>query len=287
MALHAAIRFTQEPDNLAAFSQYLYQLGFMHRISEHEQQLVLWVEDIAAIDWVRAQYAAFPLTAPVLGVAKKPFLSLVAINTFLSVPISGVTVLLAVIGFLLVWTNQLAWVSLLSFQGFSVSTHALLMNSTEQWQALLAQGEIWRLFTPMFLHFSWWHLGFNVVIFLFFAKQIEQKKGGMYLLWLILLLSAASNMAQFLYSATLFGGLSGVVYGLIAFCYSMNFFSKKNVYSCPAGLGILSVIMIVIGFLGVFSWLGIELANWAHLAGLVTGWLLAIILSFYYKNKIL
>jgi|SRR5690554_1347352 len=270
-----AMAFEQEPHNLAAFSHYLRRLGFPHRVSESNGQLVLWVFDESHIEWVKEQYALYE-QGVYADVPAKPRQTMAISALIIQSPLSYSLIALSVIGFFLVLANQIQWVSLLSFQGFSVQANTIVMDTHQQWLARMGQGEWWRLFTPMFLHFSWLHLGFNITLLGFFAIQLERHKGAFWLLSHILLFSLVANCAQYLSSTQLFGGMSGVVYGLIAYCAVINWRAGFSVYNCPRGLFYISLLMIVLGFFQVFAFFGVHIANWAHVGGFVTAWLIAL-----------
>ena len=49
--------------------------------------------------------------------------------------------------------------------------------SSPHWLSEVRQGQIWRLFTPMFLHFSIAHIAFNLLNMLTLGKVIERRIG--------------------------------------------------------------------------------------------------------------
>ena len=111
---------------------------------------------------------------------------------------------------------------------------------------------------------------------MFFARQIEQRQGGLNLLSHVLILALLSNLAQFWLSPEqLFGGLSGVVYGIMGYCWFINALRKEMFFLVPQGLMLASIIMILLSLSGMFSLFGMSIANWAHIAGLLSGLLLA------------
>jgi len=89
--------------------------------------------------------------------------------------------------------------------------HPTLAQFTD-WQA-------WRYFTPAFIHFSVLHLVFNLLWWWYLGGQIEQRLGSGKLLILLLVGAALPNLAEFFASGPLFGGLSGVVYALLGYCW--------------------------------------------------------------------
>ena len=76
----------------------------------------------------------------------------------------------------------------------------------------IRRGQIWRLFTPMFLHFDILHLLFNMWWIKDLGSVIERVKGPWTLLGLSFTISILSNVAEFYVSGPRFGGMSGVVF---------------------------------------------------------------------------
>lgn len=277
MSTWQALVFDQEPPQLAAFSRYLRRLGFPHRVSESNGQLVLWVFDENHITWVKEQYRLFE-QGIYSDIPEPQNKSASLTGLLLRSPLSFSLIALSVIGYLLFLLNQMQWVSWLSFQGFSIETDRVVVDTHQQWLNRMSQGEWWRLFTPMFLHFSWLHLAFNITLLGFFSIQLERHKGVLWLFSHVLLFSLAANCAQYYSdSSQLFGGMSGVVYGLIAYCAVINWRAGSAVYNCPRGLFYVSIVMMLLGFMQFYAFFGIQIANWAHVGGFVTAWLIAII----------
>ena len=141
------------------------------------------------------------------------------------------------------------------------------------------QNQWWRLVTPMFLHFSLAHLAFNSLWIYILGQQIEKIDGKLIFLILVLFSSVSSNFLQFYWvSSNLFGGLSGVIYGLIGYCMINEMDSPYQRYDIPPALYLFMIIWMLLGFLGLLDLFGFgSVANFAHLGGLVSGIAFAII----------
>ena len=131
----------------------------------------------------------------------------------------------------------------------------------------IKHGQVWRLFTPMFIHFGEMHLLFNMLNFYFLGTAIEQRQSSRLLAALILVIAGLSNFGQYLVGGPTFGGMSGVVYGLFGYIWIRNRFdpgfglqlNKQSV-----------IIMIVWFFLCLFGVIP-HVANTAHGVGFGVG----------------
>ena len=111
-----------------------------------------------------------------------------------------------------------------------------------------------------------------------FARPIERHFGAWKLGYIILTIALVSNILQFIFLQSglggnaIFGGLSGVVYGVIGY---MGVLSRRHDLPgdlrLPPGLLLVSIIFIGIGFFlsGI--------ANICHLGGLLVGMALALV----------
>lgn len=136
--------------------------------------------------------------------------------------------------------------------------------------ATLAGGQIWRLVTPDFLHFSLLHITFNLLMLWILGGQLEIRRGSFSFLSLAVFVSIVSNVAQFLDTGYLFGGMSGVVYGLVGYCWVWRKFN--NEVFMPDVLFRFCIIWLIIGYTPITEWAGLgRMANSAHLYGLISG----------------
>src|SRR5207253_2404761 len=84
----------------------------------------------------------------------------------------------------------------------------------QYWLDHLKRGQVWRVLTPAFIHFSILHLMFNMFWLLDLGTMIETRRGTLKLLGLVLLSGILGNLGEYFWSGPFFGGMSGVVYGL-------------------------------------------------------------------------
>ena len=165
-------------------------------------------------------------------------------------------------GLMIVDPRQYEWVSLAD------RLNALLDT--------VSKGQIWRLITPDFLHFSWPHIIFNSVMLWFLGSQVEFIDGRTRLLVLALVASLLSNGLQYLVTGPLFGGLSGVVYAIMGYCW----LSQRRLprFQFPPALITFALAWMVLGFTPLPNMLGMgNMANEAHLGGFIAGLLVAVL----------
>jgi len=132
----------------------------------------------------------------------------------------------------------------------------------------------WRFITPALLHFSLLHIVFNLLWWWQLGGLVEKKQGKQRLIILFIFSAIASNLAQFFLVGPYFGGLSGVVYGLVGYCWLSGKLNKKSDVFLPNSMFIFLLGWLVLGFI---DFLPVNVANYAHLVGLFAGLILAAV----------
>lgn len=157
--------------------------------------------------------------------------------------------------------------------------HFLFISEYSQGLSEILNGQLWRLFTPIIIHFGILHIAFNMIWLYQLGSAIEQHHSIKRMAVLVFLISVTSNLAQFLWSGPMFGGMSGVVYGLLGYVWIQGKFNPR------AGIGLDQNIAIMMLVWFVICWLGLvgNIANMAHTIGLVAG----VILGLFYSPQIL
>jgi GlpG protein len=149
-------------------------------------------------------------------------------------------------------------------------------NFIESWRALteIRSGEVWRFFTPIFLHGggpdifrNLLHIGFNCLNLYYMGSIIESKTNSFYFLLQVLVLAALSNFGQFVDHGPAFGGLSGVVYGTFGYLWIRGKFDR----AFGDYLGPTVVMQMLVWFVLCYSGGVGRIANTAHAVGLIGG----------------
>jgi GlpG protein len=161
-------------------------------------------------------------------------------------------------------------------------TEYSLSDNLLQWNGALPEirhGQVWRLITPIFIHFGLLHLFFNMLWLRDLGSMIEARQSWKLLAVLVLVIAAGSNLAQYFFGGPMFGGMSGVVYGLLGYIWMRGKFDPgSGLYLHPS-----TVTMMIIWFFVCFTPILPHVANAAHAAGLIMGLAWGYLASLRYR----
>ena len=272
----AALEISIDVD-LRLFSQYLRQLGIEHRINEQAGNQIIWLADEARKQQVVSLYQRFesgelqlaaeeapgqPRGSLLQGVAR-------AVKHF---PVTLSLMLISIVCFPITFGIETgeegSLLRYMTFVDYNVGRSHVFYSSIEE---TLGNMEIWRLWTPMLLHFGIVHIVFNLLWFWEIGRRIEWIRGGTTLVNLTLVTSLAANLSQYWMSGpTLFGGMSGVVYGFLGYSLIWSRLVPEKSTGVASGVYIFMLLFLLIGFTGMIDLLGFgAIANGAHLGGLM------------------
>ena len=180
----------------------------------------------------------------------------------------------SLVTFLSGFGNLISIIEPFSFLKFEISdSYSRYINFSTFENTYLINNEWWRLFAPVFIHFSLIHLVFNCLWIYVLGQQIEKIDGKILFITLIIFCGICGNYAQFISTGpSLFGGLSGCVYGMFGYTMITEFQKSRIIYGLPPAIYIFMIAWLVLGFIGVLSLFGLgNIANFAHLGGLIAG----------------
>ncbi|MBX9914128.1 MAG: rhomboid family intramembrane serine protease [Pseudomonadaceae bacterium] len=268
-----AIRLPLDVD-LAAFVVLLQRSQVPHRVTEESGEQVLWVPDEHFAATARELYRGFaqgqtldvePLSSSTPSAMDEIGRRLR--DSWMSAAVLALTLLVALLTLLGDNIQSIQW---LSFQGFRIDGDRLFFIPLGD---SLAAGQWWRLLTPMLVHFGILHLAMNAMWYWELGRRIEHRQGPWTLLWLTLLFGLVSNVAQFTFGgSSLFGGLSGVLYGLLGYCWIYQRLAPTPAYQLPPGVLVMMLVWLLLCISGVVSAMGFgSIANAAHVGGLLIG----------------
>ncbi|NVK23883.1 MAG: rhomboid family intramembrane serine protease GlpG [Gammaproteobacteria bacterium] len=165
---------------------------------------------------------------------------------------------------------------------FAASYFGFFRSIFQQLSFQWSVSEFYRILTPAFMHLSLMHLVFNLCWWWYLGGKVEKHLGSNQLLQILLFTALISNVSQAILANTNFAGLSGVTYGLAGFVWMIGRRTQSNDLFLPNNIFIFLVGWMILGFAEV---LPINMANWAHLAGLLTGIGIALLATKKDNNK--
>lgn len=293
---------TIEGDQRAAkFSDYLYTRGIENNVERDDaNRFEVWVSDddkLAEASQLLQQFMANPESPEYAGAenaARKQRAQEVAEAEAAEKRVfnSGQVLyrqrsgMIIITGLLIVISVCVAWFTKLGEDRAALQPWSITQYQVDDrfmtWEGGIPEvkaGQVWRLVTPIFIHFGAIHLFFNMYWLIYLGGMIERAKGHFYLLGLVLVMAVLSNLAQYYISipgvsraVPSFGGMSGVNYALFGYCW------MKSKYDFASGIEIHpnTVAMMVVWFVICFAGI-MPVANMAHAAGLVGGMVWGVI----------
>lgn len=145
----------------------------------------------------------------------------------------------------------------------------------------LKSGEVWRFITPIFLHFNFLHIFFNMSWLRTLGGAIEFNRGTRRFFFLVFVIAIISNLAQLYWSGPRFGGMSGVVYGLIGYAWMKGRTQPWLGIGLTSDQVVYSVLFLLLCMGGAFG----PIANAAHVAGFVVGIVIGARQAFWKQLK--
>lgn len=152
----------------------------------------------------------------------------------------------------------------------------------------IQSGQLWRLFTPMFLHGSPIHIAFNMYALHSLGRGLERTYGHFRFLLLYLVGGVAGNVASFALTPENSLGSSTAIFGLLA-AEAVFFYQNRRLFAGQANralsnIATIAVINLIIGFSAA------NIDNWGHIGGALGGaafaWLAGPLLTVegFYPN---
>ena len=132
----------------------------------------------------------------------------------------------------------------------------------------ILRGQIWRFLTPVFLHGSILHIGFNMYALYAIGPSLEKKFGGPSFILLYVIGAIFGNVFSFVCSSNVSLGASTAIAAQGVYIY------KNRHLLGSAAKPLLTNVLFVIA-VNLFLGLSPGIDNWGHLGGLVGGFLYA------------
>lgn len=147
---------------------------------------------------------------------------------------------------------------------------------------VFGQGEWWRLFTAMFLHFGLAHLANNMIVLFWTGDRLERLIGKWRYLIIYFGAGLCGNLLSLLVTQgkgtlTVSAGASGAIFGVFGALLWVIIANRGRVEELNIR-GI--IIMIALSLYYGFTSTGVD--NWCHVGGLISGFFLSLLL---YRRK--
>lgn len=268
--------------NLLSFSKLLRTRGLAHRINEESGEQVLWVASEADAELVRSELSQWlkqeatgvstsedvlPSSLNVSHSAKNFANGVVAAVYFYPVTAALFTicVIVAIVSGLGASPNSVG----LLFYPYVASDGLLLLISE-----LNSPLKLLQTLTPIFLHFGELHLVFNMLWLWYFGRQLESLHSKSSFIGLVLVTAFVSNTTQYMLNdANNFGGMSGVVYGLVGYSWVIHkLMPKSYIVLSPNMMTFFVVALVAMEVLASSM-----VATGAHIGGLLAGLVLGAV----------
>ncbi|MEZ2873710.1 rhomboid family intramembrane serine protease [Pseudomonas lundensis] len=274
--------------DLSGFVSLLQRMHVPHRVSEEAGEQVVWAPESIAGE-VRSLYARFPQGDPeghVLIVERPPAMARPGwVQQLRDSPATATILLLCVIVAVVTQLGEnLSVLSGLTFLDFSIRGQYIQFTPLSD---SLAAGQWWRLFSPMLIHFGFLHIAMNGMWYWELGRRVELRQGSINLIGLSLLFSLVSNFAQYLFGGpSLFGGMSGVLYGLLGHVWIYQLMAPNPLYRLPRGVLVMMLVWLAVCMSGLVSLIGFgQIANAAHVGGLLIGCLTGLLGGLWARRK--
>ncbi|MGO2133351.1 MAG: rhomboid family intramembrane serine protease [Halomonas sp.] len=251
-----------------------------HQFTEDPQGQALWLADPSQQEALRQLLIRWERGEPLHPEQplKKPTRPRSWRTPFELAPATAITISLSLIVFGLMAVLGDVLVSLLTIVPIDIVGGKPVFGTLRE---SLSSGQVWRLLSPAFLHFGWMHLLFNMLWLWFFGSQVEQRQGRGRFIVLLLATGIGGNLAQYGAGTVLFGGMSGVDFGLMAYVWLMSRRRPESGFFVPQMLVVLMFGWMVFAMTSVAGLFGLgNVANEAHLGGLVVG----LVLGWYHSR---
>lgn len=168
----------------------------------------------------------------------------------------------------------------LTFKGGTTNTMLMLENGALYVPAVLEDHEYYRMITSMFMHFGFEHLFFNMILLYYMGTVLEKGLGEIRFLLLYFISGLIGNVASLIWYTQIdrmavSAGASGAIFGLVGAALYLVI-KHKGYYR---GIDIRRLVLMI----GVNLYNGFVVQsginNAAHVGGLVSGFLLGVVLT--------
>jgi len=161
----------------------------------------------------------------------------------------------------------------------------VLINAGGQVNFLVAQGQVWRIFTAMFLHFNLIHIGLNMISLFLIGAAVEVFYGKWRYLLIYLLSGIVGGIATYFFSPlnTLAVGASGAIFGVFGALGIFYIINRRALGRYGSGAITNWIFWLGLNLVFGFSTPGIGIVD--HIGGLVAGIVIGALLIPKVRTK--
>ena len=266
----------------------LRRAGCRLQVSEESGEQVVWVWDESQVEPVRRLIEAQtrgelvvpenPAANPQKGYAQASVALIWRLGRFLkSCPLaSTLAALCLVIAFMSQLGRDLRGLEGLFFPPLRYSSFSELALQ------LVDPSLFVRSLTPALLHFGEIHLVFNLLWLFYFGKQIERAQPLLLVAMVYIATTLAGNVAQYyLTGSNAFGGLSGLIYGLVGYTWLLGVMVPNSRIALRSS----TFLVFVVALVGMALFASSSIASEAHAGGLVAGLVAGFSVALWQRSR--
>lgn len=162
--------------------------------------------------------------------------------------------------------------------GSTENTEDMLKAGAMYWPSVIYEGQYYRMFTHMFLHFGFSHIANNMFILFFLGERLEHTLGKLKYLIIYLGAGMIAGIASMVYnmvqnSQVVSAGASGAIFGVVGAMLYVVILNKGRIKDISTRKLIFFVILTLYGG---FTSQGTD--NMAHIGGFIGGLVIAAII---------
>jgi membrane associated rhomboid family serine protease len=162
--------------------------------------------------------------------------------------------------------------------GGNIDQNVLYNFGAQVGSAIPGHNDFWRIFTAMFLHFNFLHIGLNMLSLFFIGPAVEVFYGKVRYLAIYLLSGVVGGVATYFLAApnTLAAGASGAIFGIFGALGVFYIVNRRALGTYGTGAITNWVFWLGLNLVFGFSVAGIGITD--HIGGLVAGMVLSALL---------
>lgn len=167
---------------------------------------------------------------------------------------------------------------LIEIIGTTTNADLMVRFGAMYWPYMIGRSQYYRLFSHMFLHFGIQHLFNNMLVLAFIGDNLERLVGKVRFLVIYLLSGVLAGIASMVYNMVqgkivVSAGASGAVFGVVGAMVYIVSVNRGRVEDISTKQ------LVIFAFIGLYSgFVSQGVDNIAHIGGLLSGIILAIIL---------